>query len=71
MAGPSARAFANPIAVVVLGAGIATGAGLHSVPIAAVGVVTYLALVVWDWRWFVSAFLLVTGFAPMFWRSLV
>ena len=30
-----------------------------------------LGLVVWDWRWFVSAFLLVTGFAPMFWRALV
>jgi hypothetical protein len=30
-----------------------------------------LALVVWDWRWFVSAFLLLTGFAPMFWRALV
>jgi len=29
-----------------------------------------LALVVWT-GWFVSAFLLVTGFAPMFWRSLV
>ena len=30
-----------------------------------------LALVVWDWRWFVSAFLVVTGFAPIFWRALV
>jgi len=30
-----------------------------------------LGLVVWDWRWFVSVFLLVTGFAPMFWRALV
>lgn len=30
-----------------------------------------LALVVWDWRWFVSAFLLLTGFAPTFWRALV
>jgi hypothetical protein len=30
-----------------------------------------LALVVFDWRWFVSAFLLLTGFAPMFWRALV
>ena len=30
-----------------------------------------LALLVWDWRWFVSAFLLLTGFAPTFWRALV
>jgi hypothetical protein len=30
-----------------------------------------LALVVWDWRWSVSAFLLLTGFSPMFWRALV
>jgi hypothetical protein len=30
-----------------------------------------MALVVWDWRWFVSAFLLLTGFAPTFWRALV
>ena len=30
-----------------------------------------LVLVVWDWRWFVSAFLLLTGFAPTFWRALV
>ena len=30
-----------------------------------------LALVVWDWRWFVSVFLILTGFAPMFWRALV
>ena len=30
-----------------------------------------LALLLWDWRWFVSAFLLVTGFAPTFWRALV
>ena len=30
-----------------------------------------LALIVWDWRWFVSAFLLLTGFAPTFWRALV
>jgi hypothetical protein len=30
-----------------------------------------LALLLWDWRWFVSAFLLITGFAPSFWRALV
>ena len=30
-----------------------------------------VALLLWDWRWFVSAFLLVTGFAPTFWRALV
>jgi hypothetical protein len=30
-----------------------------------------LALLLWDWRWFVSAFLLLTGFAPLFWRALV
>lgn len=30
-----------------------------------------LALLLWDWRWCVSAFLLVTGFAPTFWRALV
>jgi hypothetical protein len=30
-----------------------------------------LALLLWDWRWFVSAFLLLTGFAPTFWRVLV
>jgi hypothetical protein len=30
-----------------------------------------LALLLWDWRWFVSAFLLLTGFAPTFWRGLV
>ena len=30
-----------------------------------------LALLLWDWRWFVSAFLLVTGFAPTFWRAVV
>ena len=30
-----------------------------------------LALLLCDWRWFVSAFLLVTGFAPTFWRALV
>ena len=30
-----------------------------------------LALLLWDWRWFVTAFLLVTGFAPTFWRALV
>ena len=31
----------------------------------------FLALLVWDWRWFVSAFLLLTGFAPLLWRALV
>lgn len=30
-----------------------------------------LGLLLWDWRWFVSAFLLVTGFAPTLWRALV
>lgn len=30
-----------------------------------------LALLVWDWRVFVSAFLLVAGFGPVFWRTLV
>lgn len=30
-----------------------------------------LALLVWDWRWCVSAFLLITGFAPTLWRALV
>lgn len=30
-----------------------------------------LALLAWDWRWFVSAFLVVTGGAPTFWRALV
>jgi hypothetical protein len=30
-----------------------------------------LALLLWDWRWFVSAFLLLTGFAPSLWRALV
>ena len=30
-----------------------------------------LALVLWDWRWFVSAFLLLAGIAPSFWRALV
>jgi hypothetical protein len=30
-----------------------------------------LALLLWDWRWFVSAFLLLTGFAPLFWWALV
>jgi len=30
-----------------------------------------LFLVVWDWRWFVAAFLVLTGFAPTFWRALV
>ena len=30
-----------------------------------------LALLLWDWRWVVSAYLLVTGFAPTLWRALV
>ena len=30
-----------------------------------------LTLLLWDWRWFVSAYLLVTGFAPTLWRALV
>jgi hypothetical protein len=30
-----------------------------------------LALLLGDWRWFVSAFLLLTGFAPSLWRALV
>lgn len=30
-----------------------------------------LALLLWDWRWFVSAFLLLTGFAPTVWRAMV
>ena len=30
-----------------------------------------LGLLVWDWSWFVSGFLLLTGFAPSFWRALV
>ena len=30
-----------------------------------------LARLLGDWRWFVSAFLLVTGFAPSLWRVLV
>jgi len=30
-----------------------------------------LALLLWDWKWFVSAVLLLTGFAPSFWRALV
>ena len=30
-----------------------------------------LALLLWDWRWFVSAFLVLTGIAPAFWRALV
>lgn len=30
-----------------------------------------VALLLWDWRWFVSAFLLLTGFAPSIWRALV
>jgi hypothetical protein len=30
-----------------------------------------LALFLWDWRWFVSAFLVLTGFAPSLWRALV
>ena len=33
--------------------------------------VVLLGLLLWDWRWFVSAFLLVTGFAPTLWRALV
>lgn len=28
-------------------------------------------LLLWDWRWFVAVFLLVTGFAPALWRTLV
>ena len=30
-----------------------------------------LALLLWDWRWFVSAFLVLTGVAPWFSRALV
>jgi hypothetical protein len=30
-----------------------------------------LALLLWDWRWFVTAFVLLTGFAPTIWRTLV
>ena len=30
-----------------------------------------LGLLLWDWGWFVSAFLLLTGFAPFFWRAMV
>jgi hypothetical protein len=30
-----------------------------------------LALLLWDWRWFVSAFVVLTGFAPSLWRALV
>jgi hypothetical protein len=30
-----------------------------------------LGLLLWDWRWFVAAFLLLTGFAPALWRILV
>jgi hypothetical protein len=30
-----------------------------------------LALLLWDWRWFVSVFLVLTGFAPSLWRALV
>jgi hypothetical protein len=30
-----------------------------------------VALLLWDWRWFVSAFLVLTGFAPLLWRALV
>lgn len=30
-----------------------------------------LGLLLWEWRWFVSAFLVLTGFAPTFWRALV
>jgi hypothetical protein len=30
-----------------------------------------LVLLVWDWRWCVSALLLITGFAPTLWRALV
>lgn len=33
--------------------------------------VVLLGLFVWDWRWCVAAFLLVTGFAPSLWRVLV
>lgn len=30
-----------------------------------------LALLLWDWQWFVTAFLILTGFAPALWRVLV
>ena len=30
-----------------------------------------LALLLWDWRWFVSAYMLLAGFAPTLWRALV
>jgi hypothetical protein len=30
-----------------------------------------LGLLLWDWRWFVAAFLLLTGFAPALWRTMV
>ena len=30
-----------------------------------------LGLLFFDWQWFVAAFLLVTGFAPVLWRALV
>lgn len=30
-----------------------------------------LALLLWDWGWFVSVFLVLTGFAPSLWRALV
>jgi hypothetical protein len=30
-----------------------------------------LGLLLWDWQWFVAAFLLLTGFAPTLWRILV
>jgi hypothetical protein len=30
-----------------------------------------LGLLLWDWRWFVAVFLLLTGFAPTLWRVLV
>ena len=32
---------------------------------------TLLGLLLWDWHWFVAAFLVLTGFAPMLWRVLV
>jgi hypothetical protein len=30
-----------------------------------------LGLLFFDWQWFVAAFLIVTGFAPVLWRALV
>lgn len=30
-----------------------------------------LGLLLWDWRWFAGAFLLLAGFAPGLWRLLV